>query len=112
MTLTYNQETLTVPQWAKRLGISAQTIYNRIHLGWPPKDIIERKPIKQPSKSDGEIWLNEAAFDQLPPEFQGFIRKDNYKATKYGYHLRCNHRKEFDKWFKEVYFPTHARKDG
>jgi len=32
--LTYNGETLSVSQWAKRIGINVQTLWERIQSGW------------------------------------------------------------------------------
>jgi hypothetical protein len=33
--ITFNGETLSMTQWAKRVGISRKSLYDRIALGWP-----------------------------------------------------------------------------
>lgn len=40
-TLTHGGETLTVAQWAKKLGCSYDVIRSRVRYGWEPKRIIE-----------------------------------------------------------------------
>ncbi len=39
--LTYEADTLTVPEWAERLGVKTGTIRSRIRNGWSDKEIIE-----------------------------------------------------------------------
>lgn len=38
--ITYNGETLNIPQWSKKLGINKWTIYSRIGYGLPIEDVL------------------------------------------------------------------------
>lgn len=38
--LTYNGESLTVAQWAVKLGIPVKRIYSRLHRGWSVEDTL------------------------------------------------------------------------
>lgn len=41
--ITYNGETLTVKQWAKKLGMPPETLYARLNRGLPPERIFSTK---------------------------------------------------------------------
>ena len=48
-TITVRGETLTIGEWAERLGVPRQTIYQRLRLGWPAEQAVsapvgERSP--------------------------------------------------------------------
>lgn len=38
--LTYNNETMTVVEWAERMGVPQSTLYKRLRIGWPVKDAL------------------------------------------------------------------------
>lgn len=38
--ITHNGESLTVTQWAERMGVRPQTLFSRINLGWAPADVV------------------------------------------------------------------------
>lgn len=40
--LTYAGETLTVADWARRLGVSRDALYRRIYSGWSTEDVLCR----------------------------------------------------------------------
>lgn len=42
--LTHNGETLSIPQWAARLGVSAFCIRRRLKAGWPVADALTAGP--------------------------------------------------------------------
>ena len=48
--LTHDGETLTVPQWGRKLGISQGSIKNRIRLGWSDERILTT-PVRSYKKS-------------------------------------------------------------
>ena len=41
--ITWEGESLTVRQWAKRLGMPPETLYARLNKGWPPARILSTK---------------------------------------------------------------------
>lgn len=45
-TLTYKNKTLTLREWAKKTGISYDTIYSRYRRDYPIEEILTRKPRK------------------------------------------------------------------
>lgn len=47
-TLTHNGETLTVAQWAKKLGVSYDVLRARLRYGWDTKAVLETPAKKQP----------------------------------------------------------------
>ena len=47
ITITMDGKTLTAVQWAKELGISANTIRARYYKGMEPKDILSTTPIRR-----------------------------------------------------------------
>lgn len=51
--LTYNGETLTIPEWAERTGQSKFTLYARHRKGWSPESVITGKPpaMSSPAKT-------------------------------------------------------------
>lgn len=40
--ITYNGETLTVTEWAEKLGKNPKTIFNRLYSGWSPIEAITK----------------------------------------------------------------------
>jgi hypothetical protein len=48
--ITRNGETLTVKQWADRLGINDQTIHERIKRGWPIEKVLSSRKFKRTSR--------------------------------------------------------------
>lgn len=44
--LTYNNESLSISQWARRTGINKGTLKGRANLGWATKDILT-KPVRK-----------------------------------------------------------------
>lgn len=44
--LTYNGETLSISEWARRTGLSRSTIINRIEYGWPVAEILRTEKWK------------------------------------------------------------------
>ncbi len=64
-TLTYRGETLTLTQWAERLGCRHQTLGNRLRAGWPTSTIITT-PVgsyrKKEEKAGGGSKLSEKVF--------------------------------------------------
>ena len=38
--ISYNGETLTVSQWAERLGTNPKTLFTRLYAGWPTEKIL------------------------------------------------------------------------
>jgi len=38
--LTFQEETKTIMEWAKELGVSHSTLYLRYHVGWPTEKIL------------------------------------------------------------------------
>ncbi len=44
--LTFNQETLTVTQWAKRIGMAPMSFRNRLRRGWSIRRMLTTKPKK------------------------------------------------------------------
>ena len=41
--ITFNRETLTIAEWARRTGMSRQTIRYRLEQGWPVEDVLVRE---------------------------------------------------------------------
>lgn len=85
--LTYKNETLSVIQWSRKIGINAGTLRDRIHRGWsiektlsifPPKEIsfngeTASQATKKFGKKEGFIydrlkrgWSLNRAFTELP----------------------------------------------
>jgi hypothetical protein len=46
--LTFRGETLTVTQWARRVGLKHQTIFYRLYAGWPVE-----QALTTPSRKNG-----------------------------------------------------------
>lgn len=38
--ITFQGDTLTIPQWSERTGISIKNIHNRLRANWPPERIL------------------------------------------------------------------------
>lgn len=47
--IVYGEESMTVVQWAERIGVSNYALYNRIRLGWPIEDILN-KPLDRKNR--------------------------------------------------------------
>lgn len=47
--ITHNGESLTVAQWARKLGLNKATIYRRIEMGWDPERALTQ-PIRSTNK--------------------------------------------------------------
>lgn len=41
--MTYKGETLTVSQWAEKLGINVQTLFSRLYRGWSIENVINNQ---------------------------------------------------------------------
>lgn len=59
ISITYCDRTQTLSAWARELGISPQTIYNRHNAGWSVERMLEQRP------------SNEVRVDNRVIEFQG-----------------------------------------
>ena len=66
---------LTLAAKAKKAGIPAQTVYNRIHYGWHEKKALsvpvrkKAKPKKvEPKKVDDQLWGTEARKKKVEPK--------------------------------------------
>lgn len=51
-TLTFDGLTLTIPQWAERIGISPQALHKRLRAGWPLEKALAEKPPAIPLVTD------------------------------------------------------------
>jgi hypothetical protein len=40
--LTYKRKTQSLMRWSEETGISYGTLFNRYHLGWPPKFVLSK----------------------------------------------------------------------
>ena len=51
--ITHNGETLPLPEWARRAGLSRWMLHQRIKAGWPPELALnpERRQGRQPSSA-------------------------------------------------------------
>lgn len=58
--ITFNGETLGIPQWAERLGVDRHTIVNRLKNGWTEEDAVS-KPSRKP-------WLTNNRSVAKPPD--------------------------------------------
>jgi hypothetical protein len=85
-TLTLNGETLTIPQWAKRLNLTANTIRYRIRTGWPLEQALtiphsglgrpiyaDRVKVHQRRKSAAELLARD--FARMVEEIDHALRK-------------------------------------
>lgn len=50
--ITYNGETMTMAQWAKRIGISSSGLMHRLNNGWPLDEALTRKSQKRSPRHD------------------------------------------------------------
>ena len=101
--LTYKGETLSLSQWARKLGISRYAIQYRFMQGWSAEDILEvplkhrkdeyRRKILQKTKS-GDIVAVYNSLSELPEEYKitsvssacnGHYQRDTYKGYIWEY---------------------------
>jgi hypothetical protein len=98
--LTYQGETLTVKEWAKKKGLAVTTIMSRLDRG----DDIERalrSSQKHPSKMQAMRYLDECSIENLPPIILKKIKEVKYRYNRYGNYMQQMHRDVFDKWYEE-----------
>ena len=61
-TITYKGETLSIQQWADKLGLSRNTIVNRMMRGYPLEQVLSPYPIRRGGISE------ETALKNIGPE--------------------------------------------
>lgn len=66
VTLTYKGETLTIHRWARRLGLTPQTLWSRYNLGWSDERIVTTPRYKGRTRQEKDP---EAA--TIAPHIQG-----------------------------------------
>jgi hypothetical protein len=77
-TLTFNGETLTIRQWAARIGLSAQVVRYRLDAGWPMAEVLS--PMKQSPGSKSHVTFEDKAarvqrdFNELVHEMNCALR--------------------------------------
>ncbi len=105
--LTLDGETLTIKDWARKLGCPDATIHQRLKAGWDLRTSLTKPPdyafryLGKFTKSEAEIHLNETTRDKFPKELVEFITKR--RGKKIGSLVRKYHRKAFDQWFIHYY---------
>jgi hypothetical protein len=58
-TLTFNGQTLTIRQWATRIGLSSQVLRYRLDAGWPIAEVLN--PAKQSPGCNSYISFDDKA---------------------------------------------------
>lgn len=79
--LTINNETKTIPQWAKEKGIDYKTLYNRIFLSHWDEDKIFEPAVSLPTHSFDEHYFD-IIDDEHKAYWLGFIYADGYLNSK------------------------------
>jgi len=114
--LTYEGETLTVAEWAKRKGLNQSTVTNRLAKGWPAERVLSKVSVmgtntftNKISKNEAERILDETPYEKLPNIAKCVLTKsfidhpDGKREIRYGQKFRAKHIKMFDLWYNETY---------
>lgn len=109
MRLTHQGQTLKVPEWSAKTGLSPATIIGRIARGWSaeraltePAAINMTKNGVKVTKNDAEMWLNTLAHHDLPKTLASLVDPEQ-RSTRFGTLLRSRHRETFDTWFSKEF---------
>jgi len=122
--LTYNGETLTIPEWAERTGQSKSTLYSRKRRGWPDESVITGKPpvISSPAKAKAlpniHPWpnWNQSYAEYLEAKFQLDCggSGDRLRYLFYKVARAINEISDLvdEVWFPDDYIPTPEERDS
>lgn len=84
-TLTFNGQTLTISQWAARIGLSAQVIRYRLNASWPLADVLN--PAKQSPGCKPHIGF-EAKAARVQRDFNELVHEMNRALSTFQHRIR------------------------
>jgi hypothetical protein len=84
-TLTFNGETLTIRQWAARIGLSSHVVRYRLDAGWPIAEVLS--PMKQSPGSKSYVAFEDKAA-RVQRDFNELVHEMNRSLNTFQRRIR------------------------